>query len=174
MNRSTASHTAPLLGAHPVAAPDRRRVHRRTAVVGLLLVAALATACGDDSTATPTAAAPATTQATAQGMSQTTTVPATPAASGASAATGTSAVVVMDRVAFLTTDLKVARGTEVEFRNDDTQAHTATSDRGAAPTAFDTDLLPAGRSARVRFDQPGTYAYHCSLHPFMTARITVA
>jgi len=86
---------------------------------------------------------------------------------GSGAAAGD--VVVIDKVMFVTRELTVPAGTEVEFRNDDNQAHTATADAGS----FDTGLVAAGTSARVRLDRTGTLTYHCSLHPFMTARVVV-
>jgi len=33
-------------------------------------------------------------------------------------------------------------------------------------------LLP-GASFSRRFDRPGTYEYHCSVHPYMTGRVVV-
>jgi plastocyanin len=33
-------------------------------------------------------------------------------------------------------------------------------------------LLP-GASFSRRFDQPGTYDYNCSVHPYMTGRVVV-
>lgn len=62
-------------------------------------------------------------------------------------------------------------GTEIRFENADNQAHTATSD---TPGVFNTDTIAAASSSTpVTIAAPGTYAYHCSFHPFMKATITV-
>lgn len=95
----------------------------------------------------------------------------TPAAS-ASGATGTDAPIsVIDKVKFLNGELRVAAGTTVVFDNIDSQAHTAISDDNST---FDTGLIAAGAKASVTLEKPGTYAYHCSLHPFMKAQIVVS
>ena len=38
---------------------------------------------------------------------------------------------------------------------------------------FDTGSIAAGASATVTFDEPGTFTYICSFHPFMTGTVTV-
>lgn len=120
----------------------------------VLALALVCVSCGDDGAGTPTG-------------SPAGVAPSTPSSSGSGAAAGD--VVVIDQVMFVTRELTVAAGTEVEFRNDDNQAHTATADGGS----FDTGLVAAGSSARVRLDRAGTVTYHCSLHPFMTAKVVV-
>jgi plastocyanin len=64
--------------------------------------------------------------------------------------------------------LVVPKGAQVVFSNSDGVAHTAT-DRGA----FDTGHIKPGRSVAVRFTQKGTFAYHCTIHPFMHGKIVV-
>ena len=54
------------------------------------------------------------------------------------------------------------------WTNTDDQAHTATSSGN-----FDTGSIAAGAAASVTFDEPGTFTYICSFHPFMTATVTV-
>lgn len=97
-------------------------------------------------------------------------------ASGSSAsgsqAGATSASITIKDFAFSPKELKVKAGTPIEVRNDDTQAHTLTSD---TPGQFDTDAVMAGTSAKktITLQQKGTYAFHCSFHPFMTGTIVV-
>jgi plastocyanin len=62
----------------------------------------------------------------------------------------------------------VPKGAQVVFSNSDGVARTAT-DRGA----FDTGRIKPGRSVAVRFTQKGTFAYHCTIHPFMHGKIVV-
>lgn len=62
----------------------------------------------------------------------------------------------------------VKAGTKVAFTNNDKVTHTAT--RGGA---FDTGDIRPGRSILVKFSQKGTFAYHCTIHPFMHGTIVV-
>jgi plastocyanin len=64
----------------------------------------------------------------------------------------------------------VAKGTTIEFPNEDETPHTATS---KTPEAFDTGPIKPGSSGKVTLDKAGTFAYYCQFHPFMTGTITV-
>jgi plastocyanin len=72
--------------------------------------------------------------------------------------------------AFQPASLQVAVGTTVTWTNADSTAHTVTSDTGA----FDSGPLAPGASFSQTFMTPGTYTYHCQIHPFMTATIVVS
>lgn len=87
---------------------------------------------------------------------------------GAFAAVDT-AVVTMADLAYGTTRLEIAPGTMVVWRNDDPVVHTATADDGG----WDSGEIAPGESWSRTFDEPGTFAYHCTPHPFMTAEIVV-
>jgi plastocyanin len=65
--------------------------------------------------------------------------------------------------------LTVPVGTTVTWTNEDEDAHTVTADDGR----FTSAGLDHGEAFSYRFTTPGTYAYHCALHPHMTARIVV-
>ncbi len=68
----------------------------------------------------------------------------------------------------------VAVGTKITFTNQDSAPHTATS--GTSPTpdgVFDTDILKKGDSGAVTLAKAGTFAYYCTLHPFMRATVIV-
>jgi plastocyanin len=64
--------------------------------------------------------------------------------------------------------LEVAKGAKVVFSNSSGTAHTAT-DKGA----FDSGRIKPGDSFAVRFEQKGTFRYHCEIHPFMHGKIVV-
>jgi plastocyanin len=64
--------------------------------------------------------------------------------------------------------LAVGKGARVVFSNSSGTAHTAT-DKGA----FDTGRIKPGHAAAVRFEQQGTFSYHCKIHPFMHGKIVV-
>jgi len=72
---------------------------------------------------------------------------------------------------FVTPDVAVKTGGTVTWTNDDSAAHTATDDKGAAP--FDTGTLNQGDAKKVTFSKPGTYAYICAFHPFMKGTVVV-
>ena len=43
----------------------------------------------------------------------------------------------------------------------------------AADGSFDSGLIDPRRVFERAFDQPGSYAYRCMPHPFMTGRVIV-
>ncbi|MGI9185302.1 MAG: cupredoxin domain-containing protein [Solirubrobacteraceae bacterium] len=60
-------------------------------------------------------------------------------------------------------------GDTVTWTNSGPSGHTATARDGS----FDTGQLSRGHSASHTFTRAGTYAYFCSIHPFMHGTITV-
>ena len=90
------------------------------------------------------------------------------AANSGPALASASKTVTIDNFEFTPQTLRVDEGTRVVFSNSSGTAHTAT-DRGA----FDTGRIKAGKSAAVRFQRKGTFAYHCKIHPFMHGKIVV-
>ena len=72
--------------------------------------------------------------------------------------------------AFSTTSLSVAKGTKVTWKNNDATTHTVTSDDGT----FDSGNIAPGGSYSYTFADAGTFAYHCKIHPGMTAKVVVA
>jgi plastocyanin len=133
--------------------------------VALSLLVFTAASCGGDDDANSTSAPPAVTEAPVA-----TDPPAADTAAtdtGAAAPAMDAAVEIAD-FAFGPADVTIAVGGTVTWTNTDDQAHTATSSGN-----FDTGSIAAGATAGVTFDQPGTFTYICSFHPFMTATITV-
>ncbi|MBV9282439.1 MAG: plastocyanin, partial [Chloroflexi bacterium] len=60
-------------------------------------------------------------------------------------------------------------GTRIIWTNDDGFQHTTTSDTGL----WNSGPMNSGaRFARV-FNKAGTFAYHCTIHPFMHGTIRV-
>lgn len=75
---------------------------------------------------------------------------------------------------FTPAELKVSPGTAVTWTNQDEILHTATSGAPGAPDGtFNGTMDGAGTSFRHQFRQPGTYAYYCSRHESMTAKVVV-
>ena len=65
--------------------------------------------------------------------------------------------------------LTVPVGTTVTWKNMDPEPHTVTSTDGS----FRSEALDQGDTYRMRFSKPGTYKYICTIHPRMTASVTV-
>jgi plastocyanin len=64
---------------------------------------------------------------------------------------------------------KIQPGTWVTWSNDGQDAHTVTANDGS----FDSGNLDPSEGFSWFFDQPGTFQYTCTLHPWMTGRIIV-
>ena len=77
--------------------------------------------------------------------------------------------IVIKQFQFSESTLTIPVGTTVAWVNQDDDAHTVTADDGR----FASTGLDQGEQFSYRFTVPGTYAYHCALHPHMTARIIV-
>jgi plastocyanin len=56
--------------------------------------------------------------------------------------------------------------------NQDGAVHQIASDAGT-PVAFNSDSLANGASYQFTFTKPGTYTYHCTIHPSMKGTIIV-
>jgi plastocyanin len=76
-----------------------------------------------------------------------------------------ASAVVMEKLAFSPKALTVARGTEVLFDNKDVAPHTVTADEGDQ----DSGIIDPGSAYRLTVNEP--FAYHCNIHPSMTATI---
>lgn len=134
------------------------------AIVGAALALA---ACGGSATPSP-AASPlgqpseaATQGAGGSGAASTACEPSTGA--------GAVAVTIAD-FAFSPDPVQASVGDVVEWTNEDSAPHTATLD----DIECSTDSLANGASGALVFAEPGTYAYHCRIHPTMTGTIEVA
>ncbi|MDF3149288.1 MULTISPECIES: plastocyanin/azurin family copper-binding protein [unclassified Streptomyces] len=79
--------------------------------------------------------------------------------------------VAMSGYAFSPTTLTITAGSTVTWTNQDTAPHDVKTT--SAPAAFHSPMLNKGGSWSFTFNTPGTYAYYCTVHPNMTARIVV-
>jgi len=93
---------------------------------------------------------------------------AAPAAQSGPAQASGAKTVDISHFKFRPPTLAVAKGTKVVFSNSSGTAHTAT-DRGV----FNSGHIEPGESFAVRFEQKGTFRYHCEIHPFMHGKIVV-
>ncbi|MBW8798825.1 MAG: cupredoxin family copper-binding protein [Streptomyces sp.] len=83
----------------------------------------------------------------------------------------TGTAVAIKNFAFAPATLKVPVGTTVTWTNQDTEAHTVTSTGPGGPLR--SAALGTRATYRYTFTKPGTYAYLCTIHPFMTATVEV-
>ena len=77
--------------------------------------------------------------------------------------------VQIDQYAFLPQRITVKPGTTVTWTNDDDDSHTVAS----SSKLFKSKALDTGDKFSFTFTTPGTYAYICSVHPYMTGAIVV-
>lgn len=89
-------------------------------------------------------------------------------ASGAGATASGTKSVDINHFAFHPPTLTVKRGARVAFVNSSNVTHTATR-----AGSFNTGHIKPGTSVVVHFEQKGTFAYHCNIHPFMHGKIVV-
>ncbi|HEX6456505.1 MAG TPA: plastocyanin/azurin family copper-binding protein [Solirubrobacterales bacterium] len=89
-------------------------------------------------------------------------------ASGATATASGAKSVDINHFAFHPPTLRIKRGGRVAFTNSSNITHTATR-----AGSFDTGHIRPGTTKVIRFNQKGTFAYHCKIHPFMRGKIVV-
>lgn len=83
--------------------------------------------------------------------------------------------VTIKTFAFDPDPVRVKTGTTVTWTNKDEILHTVTSgERDQPDGTFDKQLDGPGSVAAHSFDTPGTYAYHCSIHPGMDGVVEVS
>jgi len=129
-----------------IALGSRRRTVIPTAFLTLLLVTvfALAAGCGDG------------------GETITTGPPTTALSEGAQVAIVGSS--------FQPAEIVINAGETVTWINEDPISHDVASDDGQT---FESPLLGQGDTYSFTFEAPGSYPYHCPIHPFMTAVVIV-
>lgn len=100
------------------------------------------------------------------GPSETSEAGAPAAAVGPQAETVT---VRLKDLEFRPSRIEITAGTTVVWVNDDQVAHTVTADDGS----WNSGLIAAGAAWVSEFEEPGTYTFHCTPHPFMTGVVLV-
>jgi YVTN family beta-propeller protein len=80
-----------------------------------------------------------------------------------------SAAVSINNFAFNPGDIVISEHQSVSWRNDDGSPHALAFNDGAKPS----DLMLPGASFSRRYDKAGSYAYVCSVHPYMTGKVIV-
>lgn len=70
---------------------------------------------------------------------------------------------------FMPGTITVAAGTMVTWTNNDAMDHTVTNENGI----FDSGNIQPGITYSYRFDDAGTFTYHCALHAGMQGTVVV-
>jgi plastocyanin len=117
-------------------------------VVSIVLVGFL-TGCGSSSPSGPTTGS-------GGGTGTAVTIPAGASTRGSSA--------------YAPNPLTITSGTTVTWTNNDSIAHTSSSDTTGV---FDSGSIPAGGTFSFAFQSKGTVTYHCNFHPGMIGSIVV-
>jgi plastocyanin len=158
---------------------NSRRAHTRKSKVTPHRMAAFAVfaglgiaACSPGGASTKYSAGPAATNMAAgpmnMGSQPTTSPPAAPVGAGTAAPVGVGAKVSITNFAFDPAVLTVKARTTVTWTNNDIVAHTVTfTDVANSP------VLNHGETFSRTFPAAGTYAYICSIHPFMHGTVVV-
>jgi plastocyanin len=76
-------------------------------------------------------------------------------------------------------NLETTVGSMVTWNNDDSAPHTVTSgtvqnNRPTPDGKFDSGIMNAGDSFPFVFDKAGEYPYYCTIHPWMTGKVTAS
>ena len=82
----------------------------------------------------------------------------------------TTVNVTLSGFAFNPKTITIKKGTTIVWTNQDSVGHTVTSDDGSA---VNSAILNKGDKYQFTFNSTGTFNYHCSPHPNMTAKIIV-
>ena len=78
--------------------------------------------------------------------------------------------VAIQGYAFKDQIIKVHKGTNITWTNQDNAPHTVTSDMGSS---LDSKVLNRGDSYSMTMNTVGTYTYHCTPHPHMMGAVIV-
>ena len=112
---------------------------------------------------------PGSPSALPSGMAGMTSMPASASAAATARPVAADAVTIRN-FAFAPQVVTVKAGTTVHWTNQDSEAHTVTSDA----RAFGSPVLQPAAGDTFTFSKPGTYRYHCTIHPFMTGTVVVS
>ena len=91
--------------------------------------------------------------------------------SGNATSVTTGALVIMADFSFAPQTVTITKNQYVTWKNTGAVTHTSTSDTAGWNTS---SVTPGQTSSAVYFPTPGTYTYHCNMHPaIMTATVVV-
>jgi len=138
---------------------DMHMTHLRTLVAGLGVCVAIGLfACGNGQPGGGGSSGPAVCNGSA---------------AASSLGTATMTIQATDDLVFVPASSSAAVGDVIEFKNTGSVPHTVTFQDNNDSCLTDSTLAPGG-TWEVKFTQPGTYNYLCTIHaPNMAGKITV-
>ena len=80
-----------------------------------------------------------------------------------------AALITIDDNGYSPVSLTVKKGTNVTFKNEGSEMHTATADN----SIFNTGDIAPGASKTVNITAAGTYTYHCNYHTTVTGTLII-
>ena len=92
------------------------------------------------------------------------------ASTGAASSSGGGVTIKMQNIAFDPKAVTVKVGQKITWTNDDSTDHNVTADSGAD---FKSDNFGKDGTFEFTPDKAGTIKYECTIHPGMTATLTV-
>jgi plastocyanin len=159
---------------------NRKVLGAAIAVVALIGIIVLVTALNHHSTQQKWDAATKPSTSTSSGSSSSSSHGSMPTSSSASTlpsasdstpeSASTTRQVKIENMAFGPDILTVKKGTTVTWTNNDSVAHTVTSEGATGPKS---ELFGKDKTYSYTFDTVGNYAYFCQPHPSMKAKIIV-
>jgi plastocyanin len=81
--------------------------------------------------------------------------------------------VILKNTSFQPQQITISTGGELTWMNQDSVNHTIVGDNTGPGDDFQSGVLQPGEEFSFIFDQPGTYPYHCSIHPNMKGTVIV-
>ena len=134
-----------------------------------LVVALLLAACGGG--ATTTASTPTATSQPTPTPTPTTAPTPTPTPTPPATVVKVKIIEQSEHYSFQPATLSIKVGTQVEWQNVSDAPHTVTSD--TAGVFGTTSNMTKNQTFKFTFTKAGTFHYHCNIHPYMMATITV-
>jgi len=80
--------------------------------------------------------------------------------------------ITIQNFAFNPATVTISAGSTVTWVNQDGVPHNIIND-ASSPMSFNSGVLAQGKGFSYTFTDPGTYSYHCSIHPSMLGKIVV-
>ncbi len=111
---------------------------------------------------------------TASACGSTYSAPSAPTSMSSNTGGGAPVSIVMGAstlttTAFAPNTVTIAAGGSVTWTNNDTVTHTSTANNGS----WNSGSIAPGGSFTATLTTPGSYTYHCAIHPGMVGTVTV-
>lgn len=141
---------------------------RRALLMSGIATATLLSACGAAADAGTAGSNSSSSSGAAAAPTMDMTMPMTNTSSASSVAAATNKVGILN-YAFSPQTVTVKVGSVVTWTQQDEDSHTVAAD----DKSFASSTLSIGQTYSHTFTSPGTYTYHCAIHPYMHGTVVV-